>query len=221
VKPTLTGLDELLVTHRGLRIVPVSSDETRIRGPLSFRVEQSGLDSIADTYEILLDVPRKYPSEFPTVSETAGRISPKFHKLNDRSLCLASPTRIRLALLGNPSLLYFVEYLLVPYLYGHSFFERFGVLPFGELPHGRNGLVEDIASLLAVQPDSDVEAFVALSGMRRRAANKRPCPCGSSRKLGRCHNTRLNALRKQLGRSWFREILSQLETEPIQQQDLR
>ena len=36
---------------------------------------------------------------------------------------------------------------VILYLYGYSHFERYGVMPFGELKHGAEGLREDLASL--------------------------------------------------------------------------
>ena len=42
--------------------------------------------------------------------------------------------------------------------------------------------------------------YCMLAAMKRRLANKRPCPCGSGRRLGRCHNRRVNTLRNQVGR---------------------
>ena len=46
----------------------------------------------------------------------------------------------------------------------------------------------------------DALPFCLLASMLRRRANKRPCPCGSGRRLGRCHNRKVNALRDRVGR---------------------
>ena len=47
------------------------------------------------------------------------------------------------------------------------------------------------------------EEFLCLTGMKKRVANKHPCPCGSGRRLGRCHCRRVNHLRRTIGRTWF------------------
>jgi SEC-C motif len=47
--------------------------------------------------------------------------------------------------------------------------------------------------------------MVPLTTLKKRVANKHLCPCGSNRRLGKCHNLTVNRLRKQLGRSWFRK----------------
>jgi hypothetical protein len=61
---------------------------------------------------------------------------------------------------------------------------------------------------------ADLGEFVRLAALRRREANKHPCPCGSGRRLGRCHNRRVNHLRGRLGRSWFRASLASLRRPP-------
>ena len=67
---------------------------------------------------------------------------------------------------------------VILYLYGYSHFERYGVMPFGELKHGAEGLREDLASLFGrerrrVRPtDRDEKATRQQAGMsvRQRAA---------------------------------------------------
>ena len=146
------------------------------------------------------------PAVFLRVRETRGRISRAFHKLDDGSLCLGSPTRLRLILAESPSIIRFVERCVIPYLYGHSHFERHGVLPFGELDHGERGIRQDLAAVFGTDQTGRVGEFVSLAAMRKREANKRSCPCGSGRRVGRCHHRRLNALRDRLGRRWFRVL---------------
>ena len=96
---------------------------------------------------------------------------------------------------GSPSVLRFVERCLIPYLYGYSHFSATGVMPFDELYHGELGSLQDLTGLLGTKMD-DALPFCFLASMLRRRANKRPCPCGSGWRLGRCHNRRVNALRE-------------------------
>lgn len=42
--------------------------------------------------------------------------------------------------------------------------------------------------------------YCTLATMKRRRANKQLCPCGSGRRLGRCHNRKVNVLRDRVGR---------------------
>ncbi len=185
--------------------MPCVNGQLRIRGSLSFSAEVEGLERIDDAYEVDLVVPPNFPRNLPIVTATAGRIPRRFHTNSDGSLCLGSPTRQRLALGDSPTLLTFVEKVLVPYLYGFSFRERHRFLPFGELAHGKRGLLDDLSELFDVGDDSSVLEMVRLTGLKKRHANKQLCPCGRGKRVGKCHNLKLNALRNQLGRRWFRQ----------------
>jgi SEC-C motif len=180
-------------------------------GVLAFVAEASGKERLEDEYQIELSVPGGFPGSVPSVRETGGRIPPSFHKLADGALCLGSPTRLRLILSESPSILRFVERCVIPYLYGYSYFERHGILPFGELDHGDPGIRQDFASIFHIDQEEMVREFVRLTSMRKRHANKQPCPCGSQRRLGRCHYRRVNSLRGRLGRYWFRMVLRNSE----------
>jgi hypothetical protein len=119
---------------------------------------------------------------------------------------------LRLILSESPSIVRFVERSVIPYLYGYSYFEKHRVMPFGELEHGNEGIRQDLASLFGRNCEDTVDEFVRLAAMRRRHANKKPCPCGSHRRLGRCHHRRVNALRDRLGRHWFGMVRQALRT---------
>jgi hypothetical protein len=96
-------------------------------------------------------------------------------------------------------------------LYGHAYFEKHGVMPFSELRHGESGILQDLASLYGTSSNAAVVGFVRLTALSKRVANKAPCPCGSSRRLGRCHSRLTNYYRGRLGRGWFRMLLRELQ----------
>ena len=201
------GVEELLRKYPELRLQPTKRDETLIAGSLEFSAQTRGQKLISDRYEISCSVPAEYPRAIPLVRETATRIPRDFHKLNSGHLCLGSPTRLRLILAETPSLLAFVERCVIPYLYGYSIVESGGVLPFGELSHGPRGLRDDLASMIGMDDDLVLLDFVRLLAMKKRKANKLPCPCGTGRRLGRCHSRKVNTLRGKLGRRWFSSLL--------------
>ena len=197
-------IDELLVKYSGLRLTPAPHGWVKIAGALAFGAEAPGKERIDDEYQIELSIAHGFPEWIPSVRETGGRIPRSFHKLDDGALCLGSPTRLRLILTESPSILRFVERCVIPYLYGYSYFERHGVMPFGELKHGEDGIREDFASLFGTDRRDTIREFARLTAMRKRHANKQSCPCGSRRRLGQCHHRRVNTLRRRLGGHWFR-----------------
>ena len=197
-------LEALLLKYPGLRLTPASSGYVTLAGALAFDAESSGKERIDDEYQLEISVPKGFPVCIPSVRETEGRIPSSFHKLDDGALCLGSPTRLRLMLIESPSIICFVERCVIPYLYGYSYFEKHGTLHFGQLDHGEPGIRQDFASLFGIDRSDIVPQFVRLTSMKKRIANKQICPCGSQRRLGRCHHRRVSALRDRLGRHWFR-----------------
>lgn len=198
-------LDDLLLAYPDLSLRPALNGVVRLVGTLAFSAEAKGLERIDDAYEVELVVPPGFPRELPLVMETAGRIPQNFHTNDEGSLCLGSPVRQHLELAKSPTLPGFVKLCVIPYLYGFSFHEKHGQLPFGELDHGLKGIRHDFAELFGVKDHQAAVQMIQLAGTRKRDANKQPCPCGSGRRFGKCHNRRVNTLRKQLGRTWYRE----------------
>jgi len=199
-------MEELLLKYPGLG-GPASYTYVNLAGTLFFCAEGPSKERIEDEYKIEILVPLGFPERIPSVREVAGRIPASFHKLEDGSLCLGSPTRLRLVLLDSPSIICFVERCIIPYLYGYSYFEKHATLPFGQLDHGIPGLLQDLASLYGIDRTDIVPEFVRLTSMKKGNANKQPCPCGSQSRLGQCHHRQVNRLRDTLGRNWFRVIL--------------
>ncbi len=134
----------------------------------------------------------------PSVYEVAGRIPNEYHKLADGSLCLASRLRLAAAIRTRPTLLEFFEDFVISYLYRYAYYEKFKKDPWPDLKHGLSGLVRDYSKLLGVPAGESCLSYLELLGLRKRVANKRPCPCGSGARVGRCHYRRLNPMRERL-----------------------
>lgn len=205
------GVDDLLTAYDGLKLIPVSDGPVKITGLLAFEASAWDRETIRDHYGVEIAVSEDFPRILPSVRETAGRIPRSFHTNPDGTLCLGSPTRLRLSLSSAPSLEKFVTKCVVPYLYGHAYFEKHGMMPFSELRHGESGIVQDLASIYGTSSEAAVAGFVRLTALSKRVANKALCPCGSGRRLGRCHNRCVTYLRRRLGRGWFRMLLRELQ----------
>lgn len=203
-------VEDLLVQYPGLRLCPLTAGQVIVAGVLAFSAETPGKEHIEDEYEVEIAIPEQFPKWIPTVRETRGRIPPSFHKLDDGSLCLGSPTRLLLVLSESPSILAFVERCVVPYLYGYSYYLKHRTMPFGELSHRQEGIHEDLAAIFGIERVEAVRGFLRLASMKKRQANKRPCPCGSNRRLGKCHRLRVNDVRSRLGRYWFAALYRNL-----------
>lgn len=205
------GVEAVLLKHTGLRVVPGADEGIQFAGPLTFRAIGPNAVELEDTYDVEISVPTGFPKALASARELGGRIPQSFHHFDDGHLCLGAPTEVLLKQLQAPSIVAFVDDLLIPYLFGYSYFKNHGCMPFGELEHGVVGLLQHFASLFGASDRHSALHFVRLAALRKRFANKWQCPCGSGRRLGRCHNQRVNTIRSLLGHKWFKQQLALIQ----------
>jgi hypothetical protein len=177
----------------------------RLEGDVHFEAVPSTGPALADTYRLRIDVPTSFPEDVPVVFEVGGRIprnDPDAHVNPDGSLCLGAPIRLALIAKARPSVLAFFDQCIVPALYNAAHRERFGGrVPLGELAHGSAGELDDYVDLFGVRTYQQAVEALRLAGVKRRSANKQPCPCGCGRRLGVCRtNERVRFVRDTLGR---------------------
>lgn len=182
-----------------------------LAGLFGFELAPPGMPVISDTYLLRLEIPLGTPGALLSVFEEGGRLrkDPDEHINEDGSFCLGSPLRLRLLMRESVGLVAFLERCLVPFLYAASWRSQGNEgYPFHELPHYGPGLIEDYGALLGIRGHRPIAFALALLSAKRRVANKRPCACGSGKRLGacRCHH-RLNSLRAVAPRSFWRKML--------------
>ena len=182
----------------------------RIEGTLCTRVIGPDDVMLDAQYRVAIEIPHSFPRLLPKAFELDAQIPREFHQFADGSLCLGSPMAQTLAIAAEPTIGRFLDLVLVPYLYAHAYFARFRKMPYGELAHGAAGLEQDARREFSLPENTRIDEFLRLAGMRRRQANKRPCPCGSRDRLGRCHTAAVREARQRLGRGWCREQYLQL-----------
>ena len=161
---------------------------------------------------------RPIPQDLLIVHELGGRIPRKrsFHvNPGDNSLCLGSRLRLLLAVTEQPSLVRFAKTFLIPYLFAVSRkLRQGGDFAFGELAHGSPGELADCVDLFGVSTTDQARIILHYLGMKKRRANKLPCPCGCGKRLGMCSfNRRLEIFRQLAERSWFRKLALELGQE--------
>lgn len=205
----IPGLHEFLRDYPLMSVRPARGVHLRLRGRFGFSAAHAGVGEIEDSFALQIDVPSLFPRELPKVTETEGRIprTGGYHvNQGDGTLCLGSPLSLLLRLAKRPTLSGFAANCLVPYLFAISHkLNSGGPLPFGELAHGSKGMLADYAQLLGLKQPEQAKAALRLLGMKKRRANKLPCPCGCGLRLGRCKfNFRLREFRGLASRTWFR-----------------
>lgn len=202
------GTRQFLRQYPEMSIAPSRSDGILLTGVFRFSARTRQGNQIEDSYQLQIEVPSAFPSRTPKVIETGRRIprNGHYHVNPDDTLCLGSPLRLLQLMSCRPDLIGFAERCLIPYLYAVSTALRDGTgFPSGELAHGEPGIISDYLALFGLQTREQVIRTLELLGMKRRIANKAPCPCGCGLRLGRCRfNRTIAKYRRMASRSWFR-----------------
>ena len=195
---------ELSGVHKGLTDVVEHDAETLLSGTLDFEASADELETITASFDIELTIPHVLPDRLPRAKEVGGRIGTDYEHLNpDGTLCLAVPVEQRRVFFEQPTLLGFVERLLVPYLYGYCFWKKNGYHPFNEAAHGNEGILRYYVDTLGLRGPLEALAticFLFEHGYR----GHHECPCGSGRKVRMCHGPVLRALHEHHTRETVR-----------------
>ena len=183
---------ELVQKYPTLRL-EYRDDKNFVTGNLIFSANYQ-YQRIDDDYLIEMVIPSNYPDSLPTVKDKANRISRDFHKQTDGTLCLGASLALRFNFSKQPSLLGFIEKCVIPYLYAYSYNCKYGSLPYGELAHGWEGILDYYKDLFKIDDSQKILRLVKSLAQNQYMAHSR-CPCGSRKKMRDCHG---NLIRKLL-----------------------
>lgn len=207
------GVSAFLSEYPNMAMSVVTDDSTDLvlKGTFDFAAKFKSEPEIQDSYSLEIRVPHNFPAGLPTVREMGNKVprDGKHHVNPDDTLCLGSPLRLKMLVREEPTLSGFAANCIIPYLYWITT-KKFAV---GELAHGDVGIVADYMVLFNLKDPKQIIQFLKLLGMKKRVANKKPCPCDCGLPLGRCKKRfLLNQYRGVAPRRWFREHLRTLGT---------
>ena len=149
-------------------------------------------------------------NRYPYFTETEGRLETYAQEVGKplmdlhifpetEEFCLGHPVSILAIMEQNSSIQNFFERLLIPYLYYHSYWQKYGIEPWRGLRHGDAGILEGLAdfkhelnnwgsiglSCAYLSDKTRLEIYQYLvSGLEIRRNN--PCFCGSGKKVKDC-----------------------------------
>ena len=187
-------INQLIAVHKGLRDVVECDDGIVVSGLLPFEASADGLETITESFEIELTIPYDFPEALPRAKEIAGRIGSDYeHRNPSGTLCLAVPVEQRRIFLENPTLLGFVNRLVIPYLYGYCFFKKHGRHPFDESAHGNEGILRHYVDTLGLRDPLSALAVVSFL-LEHGYRGHHDCPCGSGMRVRACHGPALLVL---------------------------
>ncbi len=185
---------ELNDVHKELTHIVESDAETLLSGAVDFEASADGLETITDSFDIELTIPHVFPHRLPRAKEVGGRIGTDYEHLNpDGTLCLGVPIEQRRVFFEQPTLLGFVNKLLIPYLYGYCFWSKHDHHPFGEAAHGHEGILHHYIDTLGLRDPLAALAVICFL-FEHGYRGHHPCPCGSGQIVRACHGPALRAL---------------------------
>lgn len=169
--------------------------DAHLHGHLAFRTQWKEYPEISDSFEIGIEVPSDFPTTLPSVREIGTRTANYPHVNPSGTFCLGIPTKVRDTFAKEGTLLSFIEKVIVPYLYAFRIWQEFGVYPFGDLDHGGDGILQSYRDYF----DTDDLGVIQFLGINVTGTYKghHLCPCGSKKKIRKCHGAKLLALRDQ------------------------
>lgn len=208
-KRDLYGVTQFLHDYPWMTIEPSRGADLILKGKFDFKANIEKRPEIVDSYSLWISVPSGFPQALPEVKELDRKIprDGKHHVNPDDTLCLGSPLRLLKKVNAKPNLTGFAEDCLVPFLYAISHKLLYGGdFIFSELPHGEEGILDDYQKLFDLTNSIQVKLAIKLLGMKKRLANKHPCPCGCDKRLGKCvFHLKLNKYRTMASRTWFKK----------------
>ncbi len=167
----------------------------------------------ADQFEICVELPREHQEGYPTLFETGGRIpvSADRHVNEDAGrCCVMASDELLFKYPSGCSLLDFLRGPVRDFLISQSYFEAHERWPFGERAHGLKGRLEFYAEQVD-SSDPTVGLRVLSLVAAATASGKVDCPCGSRRRLRKCHREAIRRLRERIPQRVAKEVLSILE----------
>lgn len=201
-------VSEFLKDYPEMSIRPSREDGLTLKGTFKFCGTPPDGVEICDSYDLEILVPALFPRVIPKVKELSRKIprDGKHHVNKDETLCLGSPMQLLKKIAEQPTLPGFVKKCLVPFLYAVTKkLQNGGEFVFSELAHGEQGIIDDYKELLGLKTKASVINAVELLGLKKRVANKLPCPCNCGKRLGGCiFHRKLNGFRNVASRSWFK-----------------
>lgn len=164
-------------------------------------------------FDLEIMVPKDFPRTFPIVKELSNCIDEKYpHRYIDGQLCLASDLELKMFFSEDTQIDSFVDKYVIPYLYTYRFYEEYGVYPFGERSHGTMGNMEYLKELFQVdewRQVIDIMLFIVQSHYRGHLL----CPCGSGKRIRKCHGQILKKVMNADLQDECKEILLEAKRE--------
>lgn len=197
-------LEEIKEDYPGLRLHSRDDSVAVYKGTLAFRANYQDHGLVDEAFDVEITFPLQIGDISPSAKEIGGRIpkTPEFHINGDGTMCLAAPLEVRRKYLRSPTLRAFINQQVIHFLYGYCIKAQKGYWPFGELPHGGEGIAEYYKKHFNVQSDLTVIELLKIL-VEDNYRGHVPCPCGSDSRLRQCHGPQILEIKEFQSREKF------------------
>ena len=187
-------LEDLLIYQPLLRLHGVDESFYVLRGSLNL-YDQTG--AVQAAFPIEMGVPRNFPNSPPVIREVGDlipKIADRHINAMDATCCVQLPIEFHK---NRPKTLKeYVKGPLTSYFLAQSYYDRFQKWPNGERSHGGKGLMEFCQEELGSSDIVLIMKMLSFIGEWRVHPKQEKCPCGSHRKMAKCHMPLYEALQK-------------------------
>lgn len=167
-----------------------------------------------EAFALEIQVPTSSPRHLPTVWEVGDRIPrvPDPHHVSaDGSLCVQLEEAYWYHFPRGLSLAEFIQGPLPTHLAGQLAVLRGDDWPMGEWEHDGDGRLQFYREILGTSDQTALRRLL-LAACDPITSTYLPCPCGSGRKLRKCHGARLNRIQQSPTFSWIRDRRAWIES---------
>jgi hypothetical protein len=186
-------LENIKDLNPGLVILDIGAGRWLLRGNLR-SCREYNTKIIDDEYMVEINIPSNFPTKIPQAKEVGGRIPRSFHTNIDDTLCLGTPLNNSRSFNIERTIGGFINSCLIPYLFSFSYKERFGELPYGEMPHGFRGIIECYKEEFQTDNIKYIVALLEFLATDNFPAFEK-CPCQSGKSLLKCHGKKILELK--------------------------
>ena len=155
-------------------------------------------------FSVDLRIPDDYPEGIPRLICGPEEIPWEVdrHVVGAGVACLCVSTEYRLHWPRGSDLTDFLECFVVPYFVRQAYYQAHGRWPSGqERPHGAAGIIESFNETLTELGSPSVatiERFLIVLASPGHPKGCDPCPCGSGKKIRKCHRRLVWGLRNRV-----------------------
>lgn len=209
-------LKELLEYIPDFKIVDETKYELTLIGVYHLNATIQNLN-LKNDYNLKIVIDKSFPIKYPKIYSTDETLKGFSHINPNGEFCLGVFIDNYLKLEHNPGLINFFKILVDPFLYSCEFYRRYGAMPFGERPHGVDGIIDFYKEYLGANNDKEFAKLFLFVVKNNKYRGHLPCPCGSGKSTRNCHGNFLKRIFIEKGNKAYAKLLTKDMEELISQ----